>query len=46
MREEKEEEMLSHSQILLLLKVFAMAMDSRESEGRFRSQFLETPSVF
>lgn len=28
------------------LKVFAMAMGSRESEGRFRSQSLETPSVF
>lgn len=48
MREEKGKKMLSHSQILLLLKVFAMAMDSRESEGRFRfrNQSLETPSVF
>lgn len=43
---EKGKKMLSHSQILLLLKVFAKVMDSRESEGRFRSQSLETPSVF
>lgn len=30
----KGKKMLSHSQILLLLKVFAMAMGSRESEDR------------
>lgn len=41
-----KKKMLSHSQILLLLKVFAMSMNRRESEGRYRSQFLETPSVF